>query len=69
MAGNTFYDQIAANRRNSFLLALGVVVLLGLLGFTAGWALFGDPAGGVFTLVGAVLLGALAGVGTYVAGD
>jgi heat shock protein HtpX len=69
VAGNTFYDQIAANRRNSFLLALGVVVLLGLLGFTAGWALFGEPAGGVFTLVGAVLLGALAGVGTYVAGD
>ena len=68
MAG-TFYSQIAANRRNSLLLAVAVVVLLGLLGFTAGWALFGDPAGGAFTLAGAVLLGGLAGVGTYVAGD
>ena len=69
MAGKTFYDQIAANRRNSFLLAGAVVILLGLLGFTAGWALFGDPTGGVALLIGAVLLGTLAGVGTYVAGD
>ena len=31
MAGNTFYDQIAANKRNSFLMAELVVVLLAAL--------------------------------------
>lgn len=69
MAGTTFYDQIAANRRNSFLMAGFVVLLLALLGFVVGWAMFGDPAGGIFTTIGAVALGSLAGVGTYFAGD
>ena len=69
MAGSSFYDQIAANRRNSFLMAALVVVLLGLLGFAIGWAVFGDPSGGVIALVVALGLGGLAGVGTYFAGD
>ena len=69
MAGSSFYDQIAANRRNSFLMAALVVVLLGLLGFAIGWAVFGDPSGGVIALVAAIGLGGLAGVGTYFAGD
>ncbi len=54
MAGNTFYQQVAANRRNSFLMALLVVVLLGLLGFAIGYVMFGSAAGGVATTVGAV---------------
>ena len=53
MAGNTFYQQISANRRNSFLMALFVVVLLGLLGFAIGYVFFGSAAGGLFTTVGA----------------
>ena len=69
MAGSSFYDQIAANRRNSFLMAALVVVLLGLLGFAIGWAVFGDPSGGVIALVAALGLGGLAGIGTYFAGD
>ena len=69
MARSTFYDQIAANRRNSFLMAGLVVVLLGLLGFAIGFAVFGSAAGGVATTAFAVVLGALAGVGTYFAGD
>ncbi|MEO5884166.1 MAG: M48 family metallopeptidase [Candidatus Limnocylindrales bacterium] len=69
MAGRSFYDQIAANRRNSFLLTALVVVLLGLLGFTIGWAVLGDPSGGLVATAIAVALGALAGVGTYFAGD
>ena len=69
MAGRSFYDQIAANRRNSFLLTALVVVLLGLLGFTIGWAVLGDPSGGLIATAIAVALGALAGVGTYFAGD
>jgi heat shock protein HtpX len=69
VAGNTFYHQISANRRNSFLMAAFVVALLGLLGFAVGWAMFGDPAGGLFATVGAIAFGSLAGVGTYFAGD
>ena len=69
MAGSTFYDQIAANRRNSLLMAGLVVVLLALLGFAIGYALSGSIAGSILTTAFAVGLGALAGVGTYVAGD
>jgi heat shock protein HtpX len=69
VAGNTFYQQIAANRRNSFLMALLVVALLGLLGFAIGYAIFGSPAGGLATTIFAVGIGALSGLGTYFAGD
>jgi len=69
VAGTSFYDQIAANRRNSFLMAAFVVVLLGLLGFTIGFGVSGEPAGGVATTGIALVLGGLAGVGTYFAGD
>ena len=69
MARATFYDQIAANRRNSFLMAALVVALLGLLGFAIGFGVSGDPAGGIATTGLAVILGALAGIGTYFAGD
>ncbi len=46
-----------------------VVALLGLLGFTIGFGVFGDPAAGIATTGFAVLIGALVGVGTYFAGD
>ena len=46
-----------------------VVALLGLLGFTIGFGVFGDPASGIATTGIAVLIGALAGIGTYFAGD
>ena len=36
-----FYRQISANQRNSFLIALFIVVLFGLLGFTIGYVFFG----------------------------
>ena len=69
MAGTSFYDQVAANRRNSFLMAALVVVILGALGFAIGFAIFGTPEGGLLTTGIAVLVGALSGVGTYFAGD
>ncbi len=69
MAGTSFYDQIAANRRNSFLMAVFVVAVLGVLGFAIGYAVFGSPAGGVGTTVVALSLGGLSGVGTDFAGD
>jgi heat shock protein HtpX len=69
VAATSFHQQIAANRRNSFLLAGVVILLLGALGFTAGWALAGDPAGGLLATGLALAFGVLAGLGTYFAGD
>ena len=69
MAGNTFYQQQAANKRNSLLMAGFIVLLLGLLGFSIGYAIFGTPAGGVGTTIFAVALGVMSGVGTYFSGD
>ena len=69
MAEFTFYAQQAANRRNSVLLALVVVVLLGLLGFAIGYAITGDPAGAALSVGIAVVIGFLASLGSYFAGD
>jgi heat shock protein HtpX len=65
----TFYAQKSANQRNSFVLALVVVFLLALLGFTIGYALTGDPVGAVGTTGVAVVVGFLVSVGSYFAGD
>ena len=43
----SFYSQIAANRRNSFLLVLVIVALLGALGFAIGYGTTGVAAGGL----------------------
>ena len=69
MAGASFYDQIAANRRNSFLMAAFVVVLLALLGATIGYALSGSPQGALGVTAFAVLLGLGSGAFTYFSGD
>ena len=55
MAG-TFYSQASANRRNSFLLVLVIVALLGALGFAIGYGTTGAPEGaigwlGIFGLI------------------
>ena len=69
MARATFYDQIAANRRNSFLMAAFVVAVLGVLGFAIGFGVFGEPVAGVGTTGVALAFGGLSAAGTYFAGD
>ncbi|MGZ8438617.1 MAG: M48 family metallopeptidase [Candidatus Limnocylindrales bacterium] len=69
MATQSFYDQIGSNKRQSFLLAAIVVVVLGVLGYVIGFAISGSPSGGVVALVLAVGLGSLSGVATYFGGD
>ena len=69
MATSSFYGQISANRRNSFLMAAVVVVLLGLLGFTIGYAFSGSAAGGVAATALALAVGSVSGVATYFGGD
>ncbi len=65
----TFYDQIGANKRNSVLLALVVVVLLGALGMAIGIAWSGYVEGGFIALALAVGIGLLASLVSYYAGD
>ncbi|HEX9043399.1 MAG TPA: zinc metalloprotease HtpX [Candidatus Limnocylindrales bacterium] len=69
MASASFYSQIAANRRNSFLLGIVVVVLLGVLGSAIGYAWSGSSGGAVTVTVIALIVGALAALGSYYAGD
>jgi heat shock protein HtpX len=66
---DTFYNQIAANRRNSFLLALVVIALFGALGFSIGYAVAGSASGAVAVMIGALVLGGLLSVGSYFGGD
>ena len=69
MARESFFEQQAANRRQSWLLALAVLALLGVLGYTIGFGVSGESAGGLATTVGALGLGTLLSLGSYFAGD
>jgi heat shock protein HtpX len=65
----TFYDQIGANKRNSVLLVLFVVLLLGLLGLTIGWAVTGEPAAAIPSTGIAIAVGLIAALFSYYGGD
>ena len=65
----TFYSQIAANRRNSILLALIVSVLFAALGFSIGYAISGTPTGALGVMVFALVLAAALSAGSYFGGD
>ena len=65
----TFHSQIAANRRNSFLLVLIVVGLLVLLGFSIGYALSGEPTGGIGLMGIAGVLAIVMSLAAYFSGD
>ncbi len=64
----TFYDQIGQNRRNSVLLALAVIVLLGLLGLFIGWAVTGDPTYALPSMGIAIVIGIIASLASYYLG-
>src|SRR5262245_14859762 len=65
----SFYNQISENRRNSALLALAVVALFGLLGFTIGYAITGDVVGAAGVMAFALAIGGALSVGSYFGGD
>jgi len=65
----TFYSQIAANRRNSILLVLIVSVLFAALGFSIGYAISGTSSGALAVMAFALILGGVLSVGTYFSGD
>jgi heat shock protein HtpX len=65
----TFYSQIAANRRNSILLAAIVSVLFAALGFSIGYAISGSTNGALAVMVFALVLGGVLSAGSYFGGD
>ncbi|MFI5254470.1 MAG: zinc metalloprotease HtpX [Candidatus Limnocylindrales bacterium] len=68
-ARQTFYAQIAANKRQSVVLAFIVILILGLLGFAIGYGLTGSTAASVPILIGVVVVSALLAIGSYFGGD
>ena len=68
MAG-TFYSQIAANRRNSFFLALVVVALLGVLGFAIGYGTTGQAVAGLGWLGIFGIIAIVSSLASYYTGD
>jgi heat shock protein HtpX len=72
MAGRqvqTFYAQIAANRRQSLLLVIFVTAFLAVFGFIIGYAISGRPEGGYVATGIAVLIALLMSVVSYYSGD
>ena len=65
----TFYNQISANKRNSFLLTLVIVVLFALLGFSIGYAFGGDIASALVVMAITLGVGAAIGAASYFKGD
>ncbi len=65
----TFFNQIAENKRKSFLLSLIVVALFAALGFSIGVAVTGEWSGGIFVTVIALLVGGGLALGSYFGGD
>ncbi|HET9346247.1 MAG TPA: M48 family metalloprotease [Candidatus Limnocylindrales bacterium] len=65
----TFYNQISANKRNSFLLTLIIVILFALLGFSIGYAFGGDIASALVVMAITIGVGAAIGAASYFKGD
>ena len=69
MATSSFYSQISANKRNSFLLAAFVIAIFAVLGFAIGYAITGSAAGAVGVTAFALAIGGISGIGSYFSGD
>ena len=66
---STFYQQQAANRRDSLLLVVLVGVILGVLGFAIGYGTGGSIESAAVVTAFAVGFSGLVSVGSYFAGD
>jgi heat shock protein HtpX len=65
----TFRERIARNRRNSLLLIAVFLAFITLFGYVIGFALLGDPTRALFGLALALVVGVIAGLISYFAGD
>jgi heat shock protein HtpX len=64
----SFYSQIAENKRRSVLLALIVVLLFGALGFSIGYAVSGSATGAAIVMAIAIGIGTFLAIGSYFGG-
>ena len=64
----TFRDRISANKRNSLLLIAFFIAFVAVFGYVIGFAWVGDPAGALFGLVLAFVVGTISGLVTYYGG-
>jgi heat shock protein HtpX len=65
----TFRERIARNRRNSLLLIAVFLAFITVFGYIIGFALLGDPTRAIFGLALALVVGVVAGLISYFAGD
>jgi len=65
----SFYQQIAANRRRSLLLVIVIMALLATFGFVIGYAMSGTWQGGIVAVVVALVIALLMTSVSYFAGD
>lgn len=65
----TFHQQIAQNKRRSWLLMLVVAAILVILGYVVGVAWTGDPAAALVAVPAALGLAALLSAGAWFSGD
>lgn len=63
-----FRERIAVNRRNSLLLITAFIAFVAVFGYVVGYAWIGDPAGALFGLVLAFVVGVVSGIATYYGG-
>jgi len=66
---SNFYDQEAANRRESIVLVVLVLLILATLGFAIGYGTSGQVSGAIAVTTIAVVVGLLMSVGSYFGGD
>lgn len=65
----SFYSEIAQNRRQSALLVLVLMAILALLGLAIGYGLSGDWGTGLLVMAGGIILAGLLSVGSFFGGD
>src|ERR687890_129134 len=65
----TFRERIARNRRNSLLLIAAFLAFVTIFGYIIGFAWLGDPTRALFGLALALVVGVIAGLVSYFAGD
>ncbi len=69
VARQSFYQQIAQNKRRSWLLMILLSLILVLLGAVIGYALTGSATGAGAAVVGALILSVVLSAGAWFAGD